>query len=558
MSVRVTCPACGADLKIKDKYAGQRGVCPHCRGPLDVPAASSVTDDAGAQNSTRPPSSINDPNWLDDVSGFAGQAPDPAQPAPTAAADSSWLDGLEQEVIDEPLRSGSGASASVIKLDVDASSPGSSLERTARLRFRCPRCNGILKAPGHLAGRKARCQHCQHAVRVPGGDGDASSKSGSGASSGIGLAGPTPLPPNRPIEAPIVPPTPSRGRPGAAPTVPPLPAAPQPKLPQKRPRSLAAPAPLFDELLDLGNEVPAAGGTLPPLPRRTKSRGGSSGIPWWIWPIVGCGVVMVSLLMAATLGLRSMLVGITLIVQVGCVLCFLSSQYLLLTRGLAGTAILSFLLAPCCSIGYFWSMLTTFRHAQEWNLLRLPMIWGAFTIALFVLIPVNFMFGLGDAVTLARQRAIEARDAQERVEQEAQPPFVIEAPEGGLTRGADSGEAAHLPKGATPNQHLQEPNQHLKEMEQRLRQDFDRLTQQAYAEMDRRVEAARVRRDQAQGEARFEAGRQYQEQIRKRIELHHRMNQHRRELDQRIQEMYRSGSGQPDNRATLPAEADKP
>src|SRR5690349_19875041 len=47
MSIDVICPN-GHALKIKDKYAGKTGRCPHCQMPVQVPVASSaahLTDD---------------------------------------------------------------------------------------------------------------------------------------------------------------------------------------------------------------------------------------------------------------------------------------------------------------------------------------------------------------------------------------------------------------------------------------------------------------------------------------------------------------------------------
>src|SRR5258708_31160700 len=39
MAIRVTCPACGAGLRVSDEAAGKRGKCPKCGDPIIVPAA---------------------------------------------------------------------------------------------------------------------------------------------------------------------------------------------------------------------------------------------------------------------------------------------------------------------------------------------------------------------------------------------------------------------------------------------------------------------------------------------------------------------------------------
>ncbi len=45
MSIQITCPN-GHVLKVKDKYAGQTGMCPHCQARVYVPTPSGISDDA--------------------------------------------------------------------------------------------------------------------------------------------------------------------------------------------------------------------------------------------------------------------------------------------------------------------------------------------------------------------------------------------------------------------------------------------------------------------------------------------------------------------------------
>jgi hypothetical protein len=549
MSVRVTCPGCGASLKFKDKYAGQRGVCPECRGALDVPALEGA-DDVRAEPealSRRPPSSINDPNWLDDIADLAPDAP--AAPSAAPAGDSSWLDGLEDEVIDAPPRTGAGASASVIKLDIESGSSGSSIDRTARLRFRCPRCNGVLKAPGHLAGRKARCQHCQHAVRVPGGESASDSRLGS--PSGIGLAGPPPIPPRSKAQEPErKPPEPAKPKPSNREEVrskvpPPLPKA---KPTGSAKRVEPALTPLFDELSSSPREAPIVA-TLVPSLRKSKPPA-SQGIPWWIWPIVGCGVVMVGLLLVATVGLDGLRIVFSLAVGVSFAICFFYSLYLMLTRGMPGTAVLSFILAPCCGIGYVWSLVTVFRKAEEWNLVRFPAIFGALTILHVLVLVLNIALGLGDSFATARQRAIEHRDAERQLqlqEQEAgmrqdTPTDVLIRPRRPAGPGTDPTQAAEdlieeepvvIPRRSPRGPSFMEQQR----AEQALRDEFEKTTTRELAEMKQRVEEARAKMDQAQGaEARHTAVLHYQEEFGAQMELQRQINHRRVELEQPLHE----------------------
>ena len=38
--IRLACPSCGRNLRVKDELAGKRGVCPHCRQRINVPAST--------------------------------------------------------------------------------------------------------------------------------------------------------------------------------------------------------------------------------------------------------------------------------------------------------------------------------------------------------------------------------------------------------------------------------------------------------------------------------------------------------------------------------------
>ena len=44
MNIVFNCPGCGAILRMKEEYGGERGRCPHCQGAITVPA---IESDAG-------------------------------------------------------------------------------------------------------------------------------------------------------------------------------------------------------------------------------------------------------------------------------------------------------------------------------------------------------------------------------------------------------------------------------------------------------------------------------------------------------------------------------
>jgi len=52
MGIKFQCPNCGKGLNVKSNLAGRRGLCPHCRGRVQIPAESEV---AAPSNVTRGP-----------------------------------------------------------------------------------------------------------------------------------------------------------------------------------------------------------------------------------------------------------------------------------------------------------------------------------------------------------------------------------------------------------------------------------------------------------------------------------------------------------------------
>jgi len=44
MGIKFTCPQCGKWLNVKSNLAGRRGLCPHCRGKVEIPSESAAED----------------------------------------------------------------------------------------------------------------------------------------------------------------------------------------------------------------------------------------------------------------------------------------------------------------------------------------------------------------------------------------------------------------------------------------------------------------------------------------------------------------------------------
>jgi hypothetical protein len=73
MPIPTTCPTCGKGCAVADAQAGKRVVCPHCRKPFDVPAASPAE---GQVQSAPPPAPRRPPPLVP-----------PARPKPTSTRD---------------------------------------------------------------------------------------------------------------------------------------------------------------------------------------------------------------------------------------------------------------------------------------------------------------------------------------------------------------------------------------------------------------------------------------------------------------------------------------
>ena len=125
MSIPVTCSGCGANYRVKDKCAGTRGRCPHCRALVDVPPL-----------------------------------PTPADPL-----DTSWLDGVEEEE-QTPATTGRIAPGESKQgfPEPPAESPP---QRAETIAFRCQHCGASFRVNANLAGHSARCSKCARRMKVP-------------------------------------------------------------------------------------------------------------------------------------------------------------------------------------------------------------------------------------------------------------------------------------------------------------------------------------------------------------------------------------------------------
>ena len=67
MGIQVKCPH-GHVFKVKDKYAGKKGLCPHCNGQVEVrvPDLFTATQAAEKVVERTPPASYNDESIFDD------------------------------------------------------------------------------------------------------------------------------------------------------------------------------------------------------------------------------------------------------------------------------------------------------------------------------------------------------------------------------------------------------------------------------------------------------------------------------------------------------------
>jgi rRNA maturation protein Nop10 len=125
MGIQVQCPN-GHTFKVKDKYAGKKGLCPHCEGQVIVvvPDAFSLLDET------------------DELQKDAIRHRQAAQHAPSAppASSSSVLDD-SHDFGSTPGTSGSLLGSSVIRHNINCKCG----ERVPMWYARCPHCGNYLE-----------------------------------------------------------------------------------------------------------------------------------------------------------------------------------------------------------------------------------------------------------------------------------------------------------------------------------------------------------------------------------------------------------------------------
>jgi hypothetical protein len=91
MAIEVRCPN-GHVLRVKDRFAGQSGLCPRCKARVEVPDPSAVTDDV--------------------ILDVLGPPPPPPEPEPEEEEEAGVGRGVPDEVHQDPrhARDGSGIS----------------------------------------------------------------------------------------------------------------------------------------------------------------------------------------------------------------------------------------------------------------------------------------------------------------------------------------------------------------------------------------------------------------------------------------------------------------
>jgi len=81
MGIKFQCPNCGKGLNVKSNLAGKRGLCPHCRGRVLIPAESDAVAPANAvvpANAVAPAKAVTPANAV--VPAKAGQVAEPKRP----------------------------------------------------------------------------------------------------------------------------------------------------------------------------------------------------------------------------------------------------------------------------------------------------------------------------------------------------------------------------------------------------------------------------------------------------------------------------------------------
>lgn len=120
MGIPVTCPN-GHEFKVKDKYAGKKGLCPYCKGQVAVRVPDATTSESLSKSAYRAAAEEH---------GGAGSSA-----AAAAAAASSVFDDSSSHTAD-PSASGSTLGSSVIRHNIKCKCG----ERVPMWFAKCPKC----------------------------------------------------------------------------------------------------------------------------------------------------------------------------------------------------------------------------------------------------------------------------------------------------------------------------------------------------------------------------------------------------------------------------------
>ena len=129
MAIAFTCPNCLADLKLKDRYAGECVKCPRCKSLMVVPDVEHAPD---AEASSAP-----EPSW---------------QPS-----EDDWLAHLPPRKGEPPK--GTSKPARAVEVGPAPSD---------RVKFLCTSCGTKMSAATNAAGRSVTCPTCKSKQSIPG------------------------------------------------------------------------------------------------------------------------------------------------------------------------------------------------------------------------------------------------------------------------------------------------------------------------------------------------------------------------------------------------------
>jgi len=122
MGISVTCPN-GHDFKVKDKYAGKKGLCPYCPGQVAV----------------RVPAAISSKGLTD--AAYRAAAEEHGGGVAAAAAASVFDDDPHDSQTSDPSTSGSLIGSSVIRHNIKCKCG----ERVPMWFARCPKCGEFIQ-----------------------------------------------------------------------------------------------------------------------------------------------------------------------------------------------------------------------------------------------------------------------------------------------------------------------------------------------------------------------------------------------------------------------------